>query len=154
MIVTGSPTQAFVDAIRSILVADTQAKQGSEALMALVTGVYGHLPEAARTAYPYVVLGQRSRDGDTGAMQTAGSNVRLQLDVWSDAKGPYTTHRILSRIAHLLERRSRLTVSGFMYLVGSLTCEFEDCSDEPDEDNPDVRLYHGIQRWTAEIHEN
>jgi hypothetical protein len=142
---TGSPTQALVDAIRITLTADAP-------LAALVTGIYGHVSEAARTAYPYVVLGRRSRLNDSGAQQVAGGHVSLQIDVWSDHKGPSEVHSIQGRIARLLER-ANLPVSGFALIQGSLTCEFEDVFDEPDVDKPDARLYHGVQRWTAELHE-
>jgi hypothetical protein len=142
---SGSPLQPFVDAVRVKLTADA-------ALVALVNGIVGHVSEAARLAYPYVVLGQRNRNSDAGAMQTAGSNVSLQIDVWSNHKGPSQAHGILTRIAELLEREP-LTVTGFALIEGSVTCEYEDVSDEPDDDAPDQRLYHGVQRWVAEIHE-
>jgi hypothetical protein len=147
--VTADPTVAFADAIYAALTADT----GTSGLMTLVTGVYGHLSEAARTAYPYVVLGRTTRTGDAGAMQIAGSRVTLQIDTWSDAKGPYDASRIVSRVYALLERR-RLAVQGFTAVDGSLTCEYTEIFDEPDEDKPGSRLYHGVQRWVAEIHES
>ena len=112
--VTGSPTQAYIDALRTILRADAT-------LMALVTGVFGHLSEAARTAYPYLVLGRRSRQSDGGAMQIAGGHVSVQLDCWSDHQGASEAHAILSRVAVLLERRS-LTVSGFAVLNVVFAC--------------------------------
>lgn len=143
--VTGSPTQAFVDALKTALV-------GEAALMALVTGVFGHLSEAARTGYPYLVLGRRSRLNDGGAMQIAGGHVSVQLDGWSAHKGASEMHAILSLVTKTLERRA-IVVSGYSIVQGSLTCELEDVFDEPDEDKPDARLYHGVQRWTAEIHE-
>jgi hypothetical protein len=143
--VTADPTVAFVDAFKAVLTADST-------LVALVTGIYGHLSEAARTPYPYVVLGRRDRS-DAGAMQIAGSMITLQVDVWSDGKGPYAASRIVSRIYALLERRA-LVVPGFACLPGSLTCEGQEIFDEPDEDKPGSRLYHGVQRWVAEIHES
>ena len=36
---------------------------------------------------------------------------------------------------------------------GSLTCEMSEVFDEVDEDKPDDRLYHGVQRWTADVEE-
>lgn len=143
---TGSPVQPFVDALRQALRADA-------AFMAMVTGLYGDLPASARTAYPYVVLGQRSRQNDSGAMGVAGGHVTVQLDCWSAHRGASEVHAILSRIAVVLER-APLRVSGFDLLHGSLTCELEDVTDEPDPDMPEKRLYHGLQRWTAEIHES
>lgn len=147
--VSGSPTTAFVDAIRALLLADATLT----GLLSSTTAVFGHLSEAERTDYPYVVLGRRSRTNDAGAMQTAGSMQALQIDVWSDHKGPAEAQGICSRIAVLLERSPTLTMTGFDYVQGSLTCELEDVFDEPDEDSPDRRLYHGVQRWMAEIHD-
>lgn len=144
MLVTGSPTQAVVDGLKTALEADAT-------LMALVTGVYGHLP-AGRTTYPYVVLGRRSRQNDSGAMQRPGGTVSVQLDVWSSHKGASEALAILSRIVAVLERQD-ITVTGFALVGGSLTCEFEDVFDEPDEDSPEQVLYHGVQRWTCEVHE-
>jgi Protein of unknown function (DUF3168) len=143
--VTGSPTQAFIDALRLALIADAT-------LMALVIGVFGNLSEAQRTVYPYLVLGRRSRQNDGGAMQIAGGHVSVQFDVWSAHKGASEAHAILSRVAALLERRS-LRVSGYAVIAGSLTCEMEEVFDEPDADKPGARLYHGVQRWTADIEE-
>jgi hypothetical protein len=142
---TGSPVQAVVDAIRTILVGDAT-------LMALVTGVYGHLSEAARVAYPYVVLGRRTRDDEGGAFGAAGGAVVLQIDVWSDGKGPSQTHSILSQIAALLQYRLSLVITPWTYVDASLTCELEEVFDEPDDDSPGRRLYHGLQRWACEVH--
>lgn len=144
MIVTGSPTQAVVDGVRSALLADAT-------LARLVTGVYGHLP-AARVTFPYLVIGRRTRQNDRGAMQSTGGRISLQLDVWSAHKGPSEAHAILSAVTQVLERRN-VTVSGFALVQGSLTCETEDVFDEPDEDSPERVLYHGVQRWTCEVHE-
>lgn len=146
MIVTGSPVTAFADAFRTALVADTT-------LMALITGVYGALPKAAATTLPYLSIGRTSDDGSTGAMQVAGGIVSLQLDGWSDATGPYAMETILSRVKRVMERRPFFRVVGFAVLDGSLHCEMSEIFDEPDEDKPDARLYHGVQRWTCEIHE-
>ena len=144
--VTAEPTQAFVDAISARLRADTT-------LMALVTDVLAHLSEAQRTAYPYLVLGRRHLTRDAGAMGLAGGIVELQIDGWSDYKGPLEMQQMLSRVSVLLERQP-LVVTGFDLLRGSLTCTLSDVDDEPDEDKPGARLWHGVQHWTAEIHES
>lgn len=152
-LVTGSPTLAFVDAIKDRL-------DGDAPLMALLfvagrtgNGVYGHLPEAARTAYPYLILGQRHLDeGQARAMGVGGGRVSIQLDGWSGAKGASQMHFILSRVRVLLDRYP-LAVVGFQAVVGSLVCDFEDVFDEPDEDKPGGKLYHGVQRWSAEVDE-
>ena len=143
--VSAEPAQAFVDAVSARLSADGT-------LLALVTGIVAHLSEAARVAYPYVVLGRRGIDRNAGAMGCAGANVSLQLDVWSDAKGPYQAGRILSRVSVLLERYP-LVVAGFAPVQGSLTCDMSEVFDEPDADKPMALLYHGVQRWGMELHE-
>ena len=142
----GSPIEAFVDGVRAILVADAT-------LTALVTGVYGHLSEAARVAYPYVVLGRRTRQNDAGTMQIGGGHVTLQVDIWSAKKGSHEAEVIGSRIVQVLER-APVRASGYTVVAGSLSCELDEVFDEPDEDKPGARLYHGVQRWTAEIHES
>lgn len=143
---TGSPVTAFADAFKSALDADAT-------LDTLVTGVFGSLSEAGATAYPYVVLGRTTDDGAGGAMSISGGRVEMQIDVWSRYKGPYQTEQILSRIKALMERRPHFRVDGFAPLDGSLHCEMSEVFDEPDEDKPDARLWHGVQRWTCEIHE-
>ena len=151
--VTGAPTQAVVTGIRTVLAADAT-------LIALVTGIYGHVSEASRTIYPYIVLGRRSRTTESGAMHTPGSTVTVQIDVWhgrndtatSNVLGPGPVHTILSRIAVLLTHVD-VTVTGYTLISGSLICELEEVFDEPDPDSPDRRLYHGVQRWQAEVHE-
>jgi hypothetical protein len=144
-VATGTPTQAFVDAFKAALEADPP-------LMALIAGVFGHLSEATRTAYPYLVLGQRTRRNDGGAMQIAGGRLELQLDGWSDHKGPSEITAIGAAVVRVLERRP-LRIAGYELLQGSLTCELDDVVDEPDPDKPKSRLYHGVQLWTAEIHQ-
>lgn len=144
--VTGSPVQPFVDAFKSALEADT-------ALMAVIKGVYGHLRETERTAYPYLVMGRRSRT-DAGPMGLAGNRVSMQLDGWSGHQGASEMHGILGHVSRVMERRPNFRVSGFDVVQGSLTCEFEDVFDEPDGDTPTKTLYHGVQRWTCEIHES
>lgn len=145
-LVTASPSQAFIDALKDALDADAT-------LMDLVTGVYGHLPESARTSFPYLVLGYRHLDdGQARSMALPGGRISVQLDGWSHHKGASEMHAILSRVRVLLERRD-LRIPGFALVQGSLTCEMEDVFFEPDEDKPQDGLYRGIQRWTAEIDE-
>ena len=145
--VTADPTIAFVDAVKTRLSADAT-------LAALVTGIYGHLSEAARVAYPYLVLGRRT-SGELvggGPMGLDANQVSLQIDGWSDGKGPYAMSVIGSRVYAVLERWTP-AIPGFVMVTGSLTREMQEVFDEPDEDKPNARLYRLVQRWTAEIHE-
>jgi len=153
--VTGSPVIAVVDALRVILRADTDTghPESLATLLGSAARVYDHVPGAARLAYPYLVLGRRSRTNEAGALQAVGSVVSVQVDGWSDAKGPYQMQRIVSRVAALLERRPTLSLGPYVYLERSLTCEHEEVFDEADLDAPEQRLYHGVQRWALECHE-
>lgn len=144
--VTAEPTIAFVDAFRAVLVADAT-------LMALATGVYGHVPRADRTVLPYVVLGRRSGDDDEGAMGVQGNNVSVQVDGWGDANRPAIIEAIGSRIFALMQRRAGFAVTGFAVIEGSLHREFFDYYLEPDEDKPGSSLYRMVQRWTVKLHE-
>lgn len=149
-VVFGSPVTAFVDALTARLLADT-------ALAGLVSiRIYGRVPEAARATFPYVQLGNRTRDNSSGTMGKPGGLLTVQLDCWGGVgtnKGPYEVQNILSQIARVLERQT-LNVSGYAMVANSLTCEFEDVFEEPDADAPEQRLYHGLQRWVAEVHES
>jgi hypothetical protein len=147
VIVSADPTVAFVDAFKAPLAADT-------VLSGALTGIFGHLSEAARTNYPYLVLGRRSNDGDAGAMGKAGHRIALQVDGWSDGKGPFEIEQIGSRVFALMERRTGFTVPGFTVIEQSLHREFAEIFDEPDEDSPDKKLYRTVQRWVCEIHES
>ena len=145
--VTAEPRTALLDAVNTIL-------QEDATLLALATGgVLGQLSQASRTTPPYLVFGRTSVDRNVGAM-VPGARVTIALDGWSAAKGAYEMERILSRVSVLLERRPRLAVPGFVYIVGSLTCELSDVDWEPDLDSPDRGLWRGMQRWQAEIHES
>lgn len=150
--VSAEPVIAFVDAFKAPLAADALLLAGATNVRPLV-GVYGHVSEAARVSYPYVVLGQRTLDGNAGAMQRAGNIVTLQLDGWSDAKGPFEIQAIGSRIFAVMERRCGFSVPGFDVIDGSLHREFGDYYDEPDDDKPGSKLYRMVQRWTVELHE-
>ena len=142
--ILGSPVQTFIDAVKAALEADAE-------LMALIEGVFGHVSEAARVDYPYLVLGHRHLDdGRARSMGVDGGQVSLMLDGWSDHKGASQMQAICSRVRQVLER-TPLRVAPFTLMAGSLHCEFEDVFDEPDEDAPTKKLYHGVQRWVAEL---
>lgn len=146
MIVTGSPVQAVVDAMKARLESDST-------LVALCTGgIYGALPRAARTTCPYVSIGRTSLDDNAFAMQREGGQVNVQIDGWSATNGPLQMRTILGRIRSLLQR-APLRASGYAVISGSVTCELEEVFDEDDPDMPERKLYHGVQRWTADVEE-
>ena len=143
---TGNAQEAVVDAVVAALKGDT-------ALMALVTGVYGHVPRAARASHPYVRVSQPALDQDAhGGMGVGGGRVSFSVDVWSNAKGPHRTREILARLLVGLERRD-LVLVGFDLAGGSLHCTESIVFDEPDPDMPEETLYHGHQEWEALVEE-
>lgn len=144
--VTTEPTQAFVDAVQTRLAADS----GLTAIIG--TRLYAALPKSARVTLPYLVLGRRSVLRDAGPMATPAGLVSLTIEGWSSARGPDEMARMLSRVSAVLERET-LSVDGHDMVDGSLTCEMSEVMDEPDQDMPDRVLFHGVQRWSAEIHQ-
>ena len=143
---TGTAIEAFVDALIAYLRADAT-------LVALVTGIYGHVPEAARTAFPYVRLSSPSFDQqDFGGMGVGGGRLTLEVDAWSNAKGPHAIRVIMARIKVLL-MRADLVVVGHHMAGGSLVTTDDRDFDEPDPDMPEQRLYRGHQTWEALIEE-
>lgn len=148
--VTGSPVRPFVDAVKTLLVADSTL----EDLLGASGKITGHVDDDEPLDEPYLVLGHRGSTSDAGAMQLPGNRVSLQLDVFSAHKGPSEAADIQSRVRVLLNRATVLVVAGFDVVQGSLDIEFEDIFDEFDSDMPDAgSIYHGVQRLVAEIHE-
>lgn len=145
--VTGSPLGAFGDAIYARLAADV-------ALLALAPGgVYASPPRDVRVPLPYVLVGQRREMTDQGgAMQIEGGLASIWVDVWSDKNGPAETQDILSRIRLLLQRQL-LPVPGYSMIERSLTCPEELVTTAPDPDLPTRELFHGLQRWNADLEE-
>jgi hypothetical protein len=137
------PTVAFVDGVKVALLANA-------VLVGLVTGIYGHLSEAARVAYPYIVLGRRTTHGDGESFGITGGRLSLQIDIFSAAKGPYQVSAIGAEVHRALDRQP-ITVPGFVVIAGSLTREFQEVFDEPDADKPEAILYHAVQQWSAQL---
>jgi len=94
--------------------------QGDGVLLGMVTGVYDAVPQ--KTALPYVVIGDgRLRTISSDALDL--SEMELQLDIWTDAKGRKAALVIMSRLYALLHLGA-LTLSGFQQVT--LRCEQAD----------------------------
>lgn len=145
LVATGEAIERVLDAVRIRLQADAT-------LAGLVTGIYGHVPGAARVAYPYLRLAEPVLADDYGAMGGFGGILRFAVDVWSGARGAHDVRQILARVLVLLERVD-LIVPGHFLAAGSLHCEETRVFDEPDPDMPDQGLYHGHQTWQVLIEE-
>lgn len=86
-------------------------------LMGMVTGVYDAMPQ--KSALSYVVIG----DGDYVTLEAEAVNLsqmRFQIDVWSDAAGRKTALTIMNRIYALLHLGA-LTITGYQLVL--LRCE-------------------------------
>lgn len=93
---------------------------GDGVLMGMVTGVHDAVPQ--KTDLPYVVIG----DGDCAdipADMLNLSQLRLRLEVWSDAAGRKTALAIMNRLYALLHLGA-LTISGYQLVM--LRCEQAD----------------------------
>lgn len=149
---TGNAAEAVMDAVLPALKADAS-------LVALVTGIYGHVPRAERANHPYVSISDAALfQGDFGAMGRGGGRVVFSLDVWSSnagssAHGPHTVHEILARCLVVLERQDVSLTVGFTLASGSLHCTESRVFDEPDPEIPKESLYHGHQAWEALVDE-
>ena len=136
--------------MEALLDAVVPALRGDAALSALVSGVYTKVPQAQRTAHPYVRLADPMLADDFGGMGTGGGRVLFALDTW--ARKPHTVQAVLARAAVVLERRD-LVVIGHHLSGGSLHCTEARVFDEPDPDAPEETLYHGHQAWEALVDE-
>ena len=85
-----------------------QTLSGDGTLMALVSGVFDHVPE--NTAYPYVALGEGITE-DRSTVTTGGSETVAQLRVASREGGRKQAAAIMER-THVLLHGSNLAVGG------------------------------------------
>lgn len=143
--VTGSPAEPFAGAVLDALLAD-----------ASVTALVGTRIAAAtklnvRTPFPYIVGGRTDVEAGAVAMQKDGGASVVWLDVFSDKNGPHEVHQILSAIRAVLRRDVVLTMPDFLMYGGSLACDEEHVFSEADPDMPERGLFHGVQRWTADL---
>ena len=140
---TGNAMEALIDAAIPALRADAQ-------LSALIAGVYTKVPQAQRTAHPYVRLSDPSLTDDFGGMGVGGGTVRFALDVWG--RKPHTVHAVLARAKVVLDRADLVLVNHRL-AGGSLHCADEVVFTEPDPDKPEETLFHGHQAWEALVEE-
>lgn len=118
------------------------ALTGNSPLMALIKGVYDHVPQPGdpgeAAEFPYIALGDFTfipwdTDTETGAEATA------TFHTWSRYKGRAEVAKIHDALYAALHR-AELTVAGFK-LIG---CEFEYAEVLVE---PDGETRHGVQRY-------
>lgn len=157
-----TPLIAFADAIYQVLAADavlqTLARTYDAATNTLPVLVATALPRDARTPKPYVVVGSRRELLGTGfAMGIEGGEAGVVVDIWSDFNGPEEVQDLQGRIRALIlrdpnETVTRLCLAAAVDVWGnSLACADEQVMPEYDTDMPARSLFHGVQRFTADL---
>lgn len=157
--VTGAWAGPFADAVLTVLQQDatllTLLGRGDATVGA--TRITAGQKQQLQLGYPRVVGGRRDATDAGGALQLEGGQAAFWLDVWSDRNGPHEVHQIQARVRVLLQRDTRRLVAaalvGFALVEGSLTCAEEHVFPDFDPDMPKQGLYHGVQRWLADIDE-
>ena len=86
-------------------------------IMAMVSGIYDHPPEA--TAYPYIAIGDMAAN-DLSNLGLTGAEYTLNLHVWSREAGHKQTADILNALYGLLNN-GNLTVSGHNFVSMRVT---------------------------------
>lgn len=145
--VTGSPIGPFGDAVLAALLEDGNLAD------IVADRIVAATKARERTVLPYIVGARRGLLGDGGAMGVAGGQATIWLDYWSEKNGPDEVQRMMARGRAVLSRDRRLTVTGFTMIAGSLACEEELVIPDVDPDMPERSLYHGVQKWVADLEE-
>lgn len=114
---------------------------GDATLMALVEGVYDHVPEGAER--PYVSFGFAISTPEN-AHDRFGTSTVLTLDVWSEYHGWSEANQIDDRVKALLDHQS-ITVTGHTAVAvrHELSLQIRD----PD---PEIRHVQARYRFTTE----
>ena len=82
---------------------------GDTALMAMISGVYDHVPE--RSEFPYVTMGD-IRANDNSVKATQGYQLDLNINVYSRGKGRKEILEIMSKVQELLVNENLAVVGG------------------------------------------
>lgn len=89
------------------------ALKGNAALVALVTGIYDHVPQSQ--AYPYVAIGELVETEFNTDDAKAAVQASLTIHVYSRKRGRKETHNIQAQIMATLHRAT-LTQAGFNFI--------------------------------------
>mgnify|MGYP003639776546 FL=1 len=100
--------------------------------------VFDDIPE--NTDYPYVQLGEDTAI-DYGTKDQTGSEVSVNVDVWSRYRGSLEAKNIMDRV-HTLLHDSSLSVTGSNFI--NMRFEFSDIIRDPDG-----ITRHGVMRFRA-----
>lgn len=116
------------------------ALTGSTSVMALVSGVFDHVPP--KQAFPYICIGDDTAiDWDTD--NSVGLEATCTLHVWSDYRGRSQAKNIMETIYGLLHRQD-MTIEG--YTTVDVQCEYQEVGVDPDG-----LTRHGVMRFRVII---
>jgi len=117
------------------------ALTGDSALMALVRGVYDHVPQGS--AFPYVVIGEGTARA-WGAAGLDGIEATLAIHVWSRERGLREIKTVSAEI-HRIPHDASLALAG--HTLVSLRFAFAESALEPDG-----ATRHGVISFRAVTH--
>ena len=126
------PLWPIQTAVHTLLTADSD-------LMAVISGVYDHVPEG--TGFPYVTIGTFTSTPQ-GAHDRFGARTTVTLHIWSTYHGRSEVSTVAAHLIRLLDHQT-LTVAGHITVLTHLQQQV----DVPDPD-PDIR--HRAVRFAVE----
>ena len=116
----------------------TKLSTDSNLTTTLGASVFDDIPE--NTPYPYVQLGEDTAI-DYSTKDQTGSEVTVNVDVWSRYRGSLQAKNIMDRV-HTLLHDSSLSVTGSNFI--NMRFEFSDIIRDPDG-----ITRHGVMRFRA-----
>lgn len=116
----------------------TKLSTDSNLTTTLGASVFDDIPE--ETPYPYVQLGEDTAI-DYSTKDQTGSEVTVNIDVWSRYRGSLQAKNIMDRV-HTLLHDSSLSVTGSNFI--NMRFEFSDIIRDPDG-----ITRHGVMRFRA-----
>tara|TARA_R110001592_G_scaffold147011_1_gene371406 strand:- start:71 stop:472 length:402 start_codon:yes stop_codon:yes gene_type:complete len=116
----------------------TKLSTDSNLTTTLGASVFDDIPE--NTPYPYVQLGEDTAI-DYSTKDQTGSEVTVNIDVWSRYRGSLQAKNIMDRV-HTLLHDSSLSVTGSNFI--NMRFEFSDIIRDPDG-----ITRHGVMRFRA-----
>ena len=116
----------------------TKLSADSNLTTTLGASVFDDIPE--NTPYPYVQLGEDTAI-DYSTKDQTGSEVTVNIDVWSRYRGSLQAKNIMDRV-HTLLHDSSLSVTGSNFI--NMRFEFSDIIRDPDG-----ITRHGVMRFRA-----
>jgi len=109
---------------------------GSTSLMALVSGVFDHVPP--KQAMPYIVIGDDTAiDYDTD--NSVGVEATCTIHIWSDYRGRSEAKKIMAAIYSLMHRQP-MAIAGLTVI--DVQCEYQEVGVDPDG-----LTRHGVMRF-------